>query len=924
MEIIEKKRSKGSFLSFFDWNVKSRKKLFSDTPNLPEVSRQRKENVENMPKSQLNRINVENRGAKDPRSIANCDVNCALSTNSDEGYGTKAPSLVARLMGLDSLPPDSTVSELSSTSLHGSSSLGCCNCYEGAFHSMADYYHVDSHINMPLKMEKSSLVAMETKAQKMAMKRFQSEMLPPKSAKPVPVTHNKLLSPVKSHSYIPPKNAAHIMDAAAKIIEASPQPYIRNRMSSAGPSSVPSRIFGLKDKLEAAHYASELVDLCNAKPVNGKPSERSNNLNKSTLAFKGSRDSDKNGSRHLASKGKSVSLAVPSKDNVHRRDASISNGNSGYMKQKEKNEIKQNQLSRSTKKPVTDRARAVQHKTCTGHNSNVHGLNNQKQNSLTNKEGKSTSKMDSNKPTRTSSSESSTGARNSTNKGAINANIEPKRSSTRVSDTQKEFPVSKRKSVSEKKRYISRDVQNETRGPDNAVNNYESNSIKHFVTTDGSIDQDAFSNTASNDVISFTFTSPLRRNMPESQSSTEQVMETRNRIGVNSLDHSEKLYPRKLSYSPLGLDTIDGDVLSELLEKKIQELASRVKPSQCTLATEGSFAGLGSSLEEKSLSLVSATGTEQEKSFHRGLLGKKLDDMIGNGCSSCDSPVLGMHQQQQTSEPMEGPGCSSSSSGESGNDLNSPHSRAVTDFENPFVYESFLDSEDSSTYGSTVYSFMQGEEVSNSSPIDESASLESRVAWSEKSSSTVAEGNMGIKPLSGMSNLIDFPTSKRNMELEYVKDILSNAELLAEEFVVGQTDKVIMPNLFDVLENHSNGAESYREHSKLERKVLFDATSECLELRCKKAFVGSCKAWPRWMASVKNKSWLAEELYKEMMGFRSIEEEVVVDELVNKDMSTGLGTWLDFDIEAFQEGIDVELDIVTYLINELVSDLLLV
>ncbi|TKY61557.1 dentin sialophosphoprotein [Spatholobus suberectus] len=913
---MEKRRSKGSFLSLFDWNSKSRKKLIW---NDPEVSKQGKENVENLPKSQLTRIKVDEIGAS-PSNIPSCDFDSTLSICSDEGYGSKAPGLVARLMGLDSLPA-AAVAEISCTSLYGSKSNGASHCNEGALHSVDDFRPAD-YINTPLKLEKTCLDAVESRARKvenLPIKRFQTEVLPPRSAKPIPVTHNKLLSPIKSPGFLPPKNAAHVMEAAAKIIEASPRPYLRNRTASTGPSSVPLRILNLKERLEAAQYASlpgKPVDLSSAYPANGKLSERSSNLYKCTSAFKGSRGSEKNSSCHLASKGKSISLAIQGKNNAQSRDTLISNGNRKCMKQKEKNEIKSKQLSRS-QKPNTQQA--LQQRPCSSRNSSVLGQNNQKQNNMTTK-GKSTTKIDSNKPTtRASSSETSTGIRKTKNKGAITANIQPKRSSNRATDNQKEFLRSKTEIISQKKKYISRDVH-EARDPDNAVNNFGSKSIKCNFTTDGSFDQDAFNMKESKDVISFTFTSPLRRNMPESSSSTEQVMGTRNRIDVNSHGHSDNLCPKNLSLSPPGLHMIDSDALSVLLDKKLQELTSRINLPQCTLATEGSSTGLRSTVQDKVPSVASTTPKEQDKSFCPDFCSDKLDSMHNSHCCSSDDPVLNMNQQLQTSEVSEDRSCSSNS--ESGNDLVCWHSTAVAGFKTPFVSESYLDSEDSA-YGSTVYSSTQDEEVSNFSQINESVSLENEVKGSEQSSSTFWGRNMTVKQTSGISNLVDFERSS-NMELEYVQDILGNAEFMAEEFVMGQTSTVIMPNLFDLLENRNYGTENYgEEHTKLERKVIFDCVSEFLELRCEQAFIGTCKAWPGWAMSVQRKSWMAEEMYQEMLGFRSMEE-VMVDELVDKDMSSGCGKWLDFDVEAFEEGLEVEGDILAYLINELVSDLLLV
>ena len=66
---------------------------------------------------------------------------------------------------------------------------------------------------------------------------------------------------------------------------------------------------------------------------------------------------------------------------------------------------------------------------------------------------------------------------------------------------------------------------------------------------------------------------------------------------------------------------------------------------------------------------------------------------------------------------------------------------------------------------------------------------------------------------------------------------------------------------------------------------------------------------------------MAEELYKEILGWQSMGD-LMVDELVDQDMCTSYGKWLDFSIEAFEDGVDIEDGILTSLVNELVSDLL--
>jgi hypothetical protein len=360
-------------------------------------------------------------------------------------------------------------------------------------------------------------------------------------------------------------------------------------MSSVGSLSVPLRTLDLQEKLKGAPHGSKFS-------VNGKPSARSSKLYKSSPTTIGSRDSENNNSRR--GKGKSGLLVTSSKTNVQSRDTLNLNGNRRYMKQIN----------------------------CHGENSNV-----LRQNGVTNK-GKLTSKVDTIKATQTHSSGSSTRARNATNKCAVNSNIESKRSSTRVTDKQKDFSVSKRKSSSQKKRYD----QNDARCSDNAVNTYERRSIKCNVTIDESLYQDTFSMEESKDVISFTFTSPLRKKMSKSRSTIEQAMKTRTSTDVDSFDHSDKVYPEKLSLSPTRLDV---DELSVML--------SHINPPQCTLETEGCSVGSKSISEDRFNSMVCNSLREHDNSFHLNLLGEKLDIMDNNCCSSSDNIVLNMNQQLQ-------------------------------------------------------------------------------------------------------------------------------------------------------------------------------------------------------------------------------------------------------------------------------------
>lgn len=155
-------------------------------------------------------------------------------------------------------------------------------------------------------------------------------------------------------------------------------------------------------------------------------------------------------------------------------------------------------------------------------------------------------------------------------------------------------------------------------------------------------------------------------------------------------------------------------------------------------------------------------------------------------------------------------------------------------------------------------------------------------------------------------------------ELEYVRDVLVSSELAAEDFATGGAGgDVIAGDLFERLESRwERAGEECSE--KLGRRVVFDCVGECLESRRSEG------TWARgWTRLPPRTDWLAEELHGEMSGWKGMCD-WMLDELVENEMSTRLGRWLDFDREAFEEGVDVGEAVLGSLVDELVSDLMAV
>ncbi|XVE63111.1 hypothetical protein DITRI_Ditri06bG0173500 [Diplodiscus trichospermus] len=910
---VERKRSKGGFFQLFDWNGKSRKKLFSNNSELSEESKRGKP-VENLVMSPPHSTDVDEYNATSS-SRRSSDFNSASSVTSDEGYGSRAPGVVARLMGLDSLPT-LNVSEPSSTQYSGSCSLRASRYERSTPNLWNECHQPTDYSNMSKKLDRLSSNPLEPsfrKVQNRPIERFQTEILPPKLAKPIPITQHKLLSPIRSPGFMPTKNADYIMEAASKIIEASPQKTSKNKVTS---SSVPLKIRDLKEKIEAAHKASrpqrpDGPSVSVAKPLKVQRKDKSPNKLDYASTFRIPRDSEKGSSNSSRNKGKSVSLAEQARVNVQRKEGSLLTGNGSSANQKERNDAKQKQFTRSK----ADMQMTVEKGTSANRKNNVLRQNNQKQNCVSYRDYSTskTSNLDQ-KGRKDRSINGTIGLNRTSNKVAVNSEIQSRKTGSVATDTAKWLPVSRRKNLPRKKQPVIEDFPSGEILSDSSSINGSERSIKCNVTTDEHLNRGAEKMKTSMDVVSFTFTSPITRSMPDI-SSTGRVAKKSSCDSDPSVDN-DLLFLKSSAFSSPGFNIIGGDALGVLLEKKLQELTCKVESSNYNIIIEGTSVSPTSS----SQSSVPSSGTLTTTSVgHHKRLEVDLDKDISYSSgdfnrSSIGNLGLDWRKKLQLSEEIEEQNASSSSSSSS----------------ETFIELDHWDSGPLSTSATALpsrscsdcrHGMKQAQDQDSSSWIPGIESLmEVRMELSDSASSKPL-GEMGKKLLTRTSSSRDHKESL-NWELDYVKTVLQDSELMFIEYALGQTEKLMAPKSSNQLEHQNITERDGEDHNKLEQKLLVDCVNECLELRCGQLLVGSSKGWVvKWGKLSQKRGWLAEEVYKEILGWKSMGD-IMVDDLVDKDMSTKYGRWLDFDLEVF-EGVEIEQSLLTSLLDELVCDLLL-
>ncbi|XP_039058238.1 uncharacterized protein LOC120201769 [Hibiscus syriacus] len=711
------------------------------------------------------------------------------------------------------------------------------------------------------------------------------------------------------------------METAASIIRPSPQAITKAKMPMIGSSSVPVKVHDFKERMEAVQKmppvgssslslkARDLKEKAEATQKTLRHPERTRRPAESNAAkylkgqslnmsWNGStettspRTSDtKEISSALKSKGKSVSLAIQAKFNVQKREGLASSSTQSLLGPKNQSEVVCSQPFKS--QLITQKT--FHKKPSQQNSSGVLRQNNQKQNSIADKEKLPSKPTCSNLRSRkVLPGDSAFGQHRMSGKAVGNSKTGSRKSSlvTSTMDGGKGGAYSCTKNP-RKKRSIDSDIH------------FEKNQVVDSVLIDKNQKEDHPVNGRSfswvkdskkkgMDVVSFTFTAPLTRPMETSA----QVAQKNSGFCMDNQRKRFLLDTDGMKLSSSGYNVIGGDALSILLEQKLKELTIAIESSSQKSLNSGSASG--------SISFSQDMGHSTPNAFTSlPRLQDKLGSCYSSNLSSADLQLLRLKQKLQGGADE----CSSSS-------LDALRPSPVSILEPSFSIESCNSSDSTDSFsieGSKLCSSVQPQEVLGLSALKKLRPVEADTELSDSASSmyskTVAKSNENFVSVKSV-----------NWELEYVKLILCNVELMFKDFALNRARETINPHLFDQLESRRGGFRcDGGGESRLERKVLFDSVTECIDLRCRQFVGGGYKMWTKGMTILRRNELLAEEVYKEICGWRGMGD-CMVDELVDKDMSSQHGKWLDFEVDAFVLGVNIEDQILNALVDEMITE----
>ncbi|KAL8264945.1 hypothetical protein R6Q59_023075 [Mikania micrantha] len=511
------------------------------------------------------------------------------------------------------------------------------------------------------------------------------------------------------------RNAAYIMEAASKIIDQSPQSTFNGKSPSFRSSLIPLGIRDLKEKMEAELKASRIQETsqrpkactpsCSSK---SQPRDKRQCLSEVVV---------------LKHKNKSVSPSTPVKTNIQKLEGPTSRNRSS-MKQKE-DDVKSVQIDKRQKiTPKGGQNRS------TGKAHDVLTQNNQKQNSVSQK---NRTNLKPRVPYQ------HLGKTNSTNGSSNKANTSKKTVDNLIVGVRRKEVVSITKNFSGKKRSTDGDIVFDGTTTNNLLIKEKEKSVKCNITIDGPSKWEYVDRKNGMDVVSFTFTLPIKKSASESELTGQSGVKNRGLC----LKVDDQVNTETSDLPSFGTPMIDSDALSILLEQKLKELSSLVETSQCDIAKE-------SSSIHKDKSVVS-----HDSDFAVDLtMVKAKSEWQGIEVAECDS-------NSENYESMIKHPCTSPS------------------LETSFTDDSCITSNSTTTL--TSNGNKQYMSARNMELLAEEMEL-------QDSTTSFPTPIFEITSMSKWSSL---------HELDYIRQMLNHAELVLDDLAFGQTQKVINGNLFD-------------------------------------------------------------------------------------------------------------------------------
>ncbi|XP_004492947.2 uncharacterized protein [Cicer arietinum] len=181
--------------------------------------------------------------------------------------------------------------------------------------------------------------------------------------------------------------------------------------------------------------------------------------------------------------------------------------------------------------------------------------------------------------------------------------------------------------------------------------------------------------------------------------------------------------------------------------------------------------------------------------------------------------------------------------------------------------------------------------------------------------------------------LYSFGTQFTRSNFNNMKHVLLNAELVlgisndySEEelpqlliyrFLLNELDTMAD----DAMWTDFNGLAGFEDSKprKMLKGFVFDCVMEYLESNCFQYFYTGFKVWTKLPLCIKAEM-LAQEVKREVKKW-SCMAGMAPDEIIEREMGRSLGKWTDFDIEGFETGVDIDGDILHNLVDEVFEDL---